>query len=274
MVWWFFSCALLVKIRYAVFETEIRPYSNETQNILQLSDSVNMLRCTHRHIVLSSWVCQRGLVNGEGFLNPSNSFWSLGLPVWLRGSKTLCQGSSGSPSPCPVGFPSIKQSEALHSHALKRAGAQVLCTHHFTGQPHKVMGNCQVCASPGHEWDPSGKQPVVSVSGRCARGTWSEVNLSRNQVQTCLLVGLKKLKVEIESLMYLQKPELWHLADWQDQNNGAKWIQSLQSVKQRFSESLLWIWIAWIPLLVPCVHPECKICVPTKIEIRSQISKI
>lgn len=33
--------------------------------------------------------------------------------------------------------------------------------------------------------------------------------------------------------------------------------QILQSVKQRFSELLLWIWIAWTPLSVPYVHPEC-----------------
>lgn len=65
-------------------------------------------------------------------------------------------------------------------------------THHFTGQPYKFMGNCQVAMSPGHERDPSWKQPVVSVSGRCAQGTWVEVNPSGNQVQICLLMGSKE----------------------------------------------------------------------------------
>lgn len=247
---------------YICFETESRSYSNTSQNIILISDSVNMLHCAHRH-VLSSWVCQTGMMGGEGFLYPSTSFWSLEVPVWLWGSKALSHSSSWNPSPCPVGSPSIKQVEALQSQAgtWKRAGTQVLCNSPLYWAPPQGHGQL-LSKEPGHEWDPSWKQPVVSWSGRCAQGTWTA---SRDQVQTCLLVGLKEAEDRNWELNVLTETWALYLADWQDQNNGAKWIQILQVVKQRFSESLLWIWIARIPLLVLCVHPECIICVPTKI---------
>lgn len=185
MIWW---CLLLVIILYAVFETESRPYSNTFKNILQLSDSVNML---HRRAVLSSPVCKTGMVSVEGFLNPSTSFWSLGVPVWLQGSKALSQGSPWSPSPCPGGFPSIKQAKLCTARQGLWSMQELISsvTHHLTGQLHKVTGNCQGPVSPGHEWDPSWKQPVVSVSGKCAQSAWAA---SRIQVQTWHLVELKE----------------------------------------------------------------------------------
>lgn len=196
--------------------------------------------------------------------NGEVSFWSLGVPVGLQGSKALSQGSSWSSCPCPWDF--LLQNrlklctvrQGLWSMQEPRSSV----THHFTGQLHKVMGNCQAPMGPGHEWDPSWKQPVVSPSGRCAQGTWTA---SRNQVQTCLLVGLKEAEGKNWEFDVITETWALDLADWQDQNNAAKWIQILQAVKQSFSKSLLWIWIDWIPLLVPCVHPECIICVPTKI---------
>ena len=44
--------------------------------------------------------------------------------------------------------------------------------HHFTRQPRKFSH--QVVVSLGHERDASWKQPVLSVSGRCAQGTGIE----------------------------------------------------------------------------------------------------
>lgn len=150
MIWW---RLLLVIIIYAVLETESRPYSDTSRNILQLSGSVNMLQCTHRH-VLSSSVCQTGMMSVKGFPYPSTSFWSLGVPVCaLRHSPKAPHGAPV--NPCQVGFPFIKQAEAfLHSQAgtLKHAGTQVLCNsplYWTTAQGHEQL------TAQGHEQLPS-----------------------------------------------------------------------------------------------------------------------
>lgn len=85
--------------------------------------------CTAHTDMYTARVCRTGMMSMEVFLYHSTSFWSLGVPVCLWGSKALSQGSSWSPSPCPVGFPSITQAGALHSQAgtLNHAGTQVLC---------------------------------------------------------------------------------------------------------------------------------------------------
>lgn len=213
MIWW---CSLLVIIIYA-----LRLRADHIQIHLKTLYWFQILWtcCTAHTDVLSSWVCQTGMMGGEGFLYPSTSFWSLGVPVWLWGSKALSHSSS---CPCPVGSPSIKQVEALQSQAgtWKHAGTQVLCNsplYWATPQGHGQL----LSKEPGHEWDPSWKQPVVSWSGRCAQGTWTA---SRDQVQTCLLVGLKEAEDRNWELNVLTETWALYLADWQDQNNGAKWF--------------------------------------------------
>lgn len=73
----------------------------------------------------------------------------------------------------------------------------------------------------------------------------------RKHLRVCPSSGLEEAR-EGSS----EKQKHWHSADWPDQSDGAEGIQVLQSVKQRFSELLLWIWIAWTSSLVPWEHPE------------------
>lgn len=166
---WLFLSAIILN---AALETESRPYSNESQNILLLSVCVSTRWCTCRRAVLSSAVCQMGMLGAGGVLHPVESLGApLRVPLGVQGSGALTQGTSWSCSPYTMWFPPINRAEASNSEAvtLQHTGTHILCNSSLywtTPQVHE-QSPC--------EGDPGSRQRSQRVAGvlRAPTLTWA-----------------------------------------------------------------------------------------------------
>lgn len=149
----------------------------------------------HEHTSMHIQTCGARLFSlpnrNDGCRGVSESLHSSREPAGARVGAGLWGTLTGhlmEPQSLSNGIPFYETSRSLKQYGSDSEACRNLessVTYHFTRQAHKFTGSHQVAVSPGHERDPSWKQPVVSVSDRCAQGTWIEVNPSGNWVQTC-----------------------------------------------------------------------------------------